>query len=502
LEASTAQAAPKRMIEDDVVRVTAAGPGNRKSMGDEVIIVRAATMRGLLVDLPRLAGDTYDLMRPVYVGNRPPLPFGIKLTRGQSIDLPLGRGGSLHLICHPWSGRALIETAGRQRAFDLFAEAAEIIEVDLAGLLPLKLSPDEQLKVPDTIAANELSQELQRRMAGLIQQRQAVRHLPASDALAVYTPRWKGVSAATLNLFPFALPIPLTPAQHPDDLDAAAIEVIADVLADVPFQTIVFSGGDFAFYRVFEACRRRRPALDMRLLWHSSYIQMGEPHDWNLLTPWFAAAQARQLVRVGVVKPGMERFLAAHGVDAVFVQNSVPFKRRRDVEPVRPDVVGMWMSGSSDYRKPVVPSLIAIAGLPQVRLRAAGLGELGARVADELKIQTLVRFINPIPHADVLAHMRQTAASLYVTLSECMPMVPLESMAQGAPCVVGPATELFMDEPELADLLVVRDPNDPVAIRCALAGVLEDRTRLRERCADYLEALNARAARDLVAFLS
>lgn len=495
---AAAPAAPP--LPQGVVRVTATGLHNDRAQGNEVIVVAAEAAGGLRVDLSRLAGESRELMRTIHVAGQPPLPFGIKLAAGQWLDLPLGRGGGFHLLAHPWSGRALIEAAGQQRGVDLYADKAGLVRFNTDGLLPLQPS-DTPLSVPDTIAAAALARELESHMERLVRCRAALGGTPGADVLALYTPRWKGVTAATLNLFPCALPVPLSAAQHPDDLDEAAIEAIAEAIVAWPFRTIVFSGGDTAFFRLFEECRRRRPALDFRLLWHSSYMQMGELHDWNLLLPWLAAAQTRRLTRFGVVKPGMDCFLAAQDVEAVFVQNAVPFQRSTTVPAARPDVAGIWLSGSSDYRKPVVPSLLAMAGIPGLRLRGAGLGEAGCRIVDELGIPMAAKFAAPIAHADLLAQMRQTAVTLYVTISECMPMVPLESMAQGAPCIVGPATELFTDDPELAELLVVGDPTDPVAIRRVLAGVLADRARLRGRCADFLEALNARSTASLAAFL-
>lgn len=484
-----------------VVRVTAAGRRSPRSFDEEVILVQAVTARGIEVDLQRLAGDGHELLRTVHVGRAQPLPFGIRLTAGRSIELPLGPGGRIALVTHPWSGTALIETALQRRTVDLFAEQAGLVQLDVEGLLPLVPPRAARIESPDTVAAFELAQELVAHMERLALRRRSLQGQAGADVLAIYTPRWKGVTAATLNLFPCALPVPLTPEQHPDDLDAAAIAAIADAIAASPFERLVFSGGDAAYVRLFEACRLRRPALDVRLLWHSSYMQMGEPHDWGLLLPWLAAAQARRLTRFGVVKPGMERFLGAHGVDAVFVQNAVPFRRPAIPAAPRAEVAGIWLSGSSDYRKPVAPSLLAVAGRPGLKLRAAGLGELGCRIVDELRIPIAARFASPIPHADVLAQMRQTAVTLYVTLSECMPMVPLESIAQGAPCIVGPATELFTDDPCLDELLVVRDPTDPAAIRRCLDAVLDDRVLIQERCEGHLERLNARSEASLGAFL-
>jgi glycosyltransferase involved in cell wall biosynthesis len=126
---------------------------------------------------------------------------------------------------------------------------------------------------------------------------------------------------------------------------------------------------------------------------------------------------------------------------------------------------------------------------------------LGCEIVDDLRIPAITASAGPISHADVLNQMRQSAVSLYVTLSECMPMVPLESISEGAPCIVGPGTELFTDDPALADLLVVKDPNDPVSIRQALTSVLDKHDDVSRQCADYLEVLNARSASDIAHFL-
>ena len=63
--------------------------------------------------------------------------------------------------------------------------------------------------------------------------------------------------------------------------------------------------------------------------------------------------------------------------------------------------------------------------------------------------------------------------NLYVTLSECCPMLPLESLAEGVPCLLGPNSHLFDDSAYLHSRLVVDYPerNEIIAhyIRQALA---------------------------------
>jgi hypothetical protein len=382
--------------------------------------------------------------------------------------------------------------------FDLFAKNDSIVRFD-ESLIP-SVQSATSLPVSGRVDNGFNSVELWQKMAEVIRHREILTDEALKDTLALYTPRWKGVSAATTNLFPCVLPIPFTPDMHPDQLTDAIIGEIADAIVASPFGTIVISGGDSAFVRIFRECRRRKPSLRTMLLWHSSYMQMGEEHDWRLMMPWLAAAEAGHLTRFGVVKPGLDKFLRGRGVDAAFVQNIVPFTR----EPARTlvhDAVGLWHSGSTDYRKPLLPSLLAVAGIEGMQLRGAGLGELGRSVVEELRIPVASFSATPIAHASVLSEMRLTDLTLYVTLSECMPMVPLESIAQGTPCVVGPSTELFMEDSLLLEKLLVKDPSNPIAIRRTILEARDDLDRLRLRSADYLEALNARGRDTLLAFL-
>lgn len=484
----------------DPVRVTATGNRNQNSQSDEVIVVHAVTPDGKYIDLARVARSGGDLITDVKVSADETVPLGIRLTSGCSLELPLDEGGSLLLVTHPWSGIARIQVGGVFHDVDLYGPTTGLLEFDVTRMRPRNFFDSPHHRVSRAHHKKELIEELRRRFTDLERLRKSSSE-PAAEALALYTPRWRGVTAATVNLFPCALPVPLTAEEHPDELDEAAIEVVADAVAASQFGTIVFSGGDRAFFRLFNECLRRRPGLDCRILWHSSFLQMGEPHDWGLLLPWLEAAQSGRLARFGVVKPGMERFMTAQGVPAAFVQNRVPFQQRRAANTERTGAVGVWLSGSSDYRKPVAPSLLALAGLRGVKLRGAGLGEFGCRLADELQIPTLSKSASPISNVDVRAQMRQTDATLYVTISECMPMVPLESMAEGTPCVVGPATDLFINDPDLGALLTVHDPTNPEAIHFTLTQVIEDHARIRERCYLFLDAVNQRSARTLQEFL-
>jgi hypothetical protein len=86
--------------------------------------------------------------------------------------------------------------------------------------------------------------------------------------------------------------------------------------------------------------------------------------------------------------------------------------------------------------------------------------------------------------------------NLYVGLSECSPLFPLESLHWGVPCLIGPTSHLFVRSPlaeadveatpaELAaaalcleEALVVARPEDPDAIASAIPKAIEAREEI------------------------
>ena len=97
--------------------------------------------------------------------------------------------------------------------------------------------------------------------------------------------------------------------------------------------------------------------------------------------------------------------------------------------------------------------------------------------------------------------MNQSDLVLYVTMSECAPMVPLESLAAGVPCLTGDNHGLFADFPELGRLLTVSREDDPWAIAAAIDTVRGQ----YDACCDLIRQFNVeydrKAAQNMADFL-
>ena len=326
--------------------------------------------------------------------------------------------------------------------------------------------------------------------------------LDAAEPTAIYVPRWRGVANSTRNLFRQTIPIPAAPSRHPDDIRPPKIAFYADLLLASRIRHFVISGGDIFHLALITSVLQQDPNIRFDVLWHSGYVQMGELHDWRLLCHWLSAVKDGAVTRIGVVKSGLDVFLRQLGLDAVFVPNVIGI----DPERLRPtevtDIAGIWLSGSTSYRKLPHAMIAAVKAMRGFYLKGAGLQAEGLALVSALDVPFLQLFENPIPHQRLQREMAQTAVSLYVTISECSPMLPLESFALGVPCLVGPSSHLFGDHVLLREMLVVEQPYNPGLIAdMAIAAVMQ-RHELVAAYRGYIREEEARAHAALARFLA
>ena len=80
-------------------------------------------------------------------------------------------------------------------------------------------------------------------------------------------------------------------------------------------------------------------------------------------------------------------------------------------------------------------------------------------------------------------------------------MLPLESLAAGVPCLIGPSSHLFEDHPYLHSRLVVPYPDRSDIIAQYIQKALEERNQIVEAYIRYAPNYNRRARQSLCDFL-
>ena len=99
-----------------------------------------------------------------------------------------------------------------------------------------------------------------------------------------------------------------------------------------------------------------------------------------------------------------------------------------------------------------------------------------------------------LPRKEFLALQGSVNINLYVTLSECYPMTPMESYAAGVPCLTSRTSVLFRDDPELWSLTTVDEIDNPRAIAVSARRLLDRRDEAVAGARAWMERFDPVAA--------
>jgi hypothetical protein len=442
------------------VSVRALGRGTGKHNGSEVWLCGLDDGAGAvnLEELLQSASDEWQIKK------ERALNLGLSLVCEKEASLSLktrGAAARFQLMCHPWSGLVEIRTDQHQRVFDLYSEKSKVLDIvcSSAGI------------VTDTEAS-----DYELRGAG------------DTDIAAIAAPKWRGVYTATRSIFAHTLSVPRELELVPSSMSKAEeAETVGRILRS-PVKRWVVSGGDFEFLRIVQSVRSIDPSKSFCLLFHGAFLALGMTLDRQILMSWIEAVRNGDVCGIITVKRGMDELCRALGSPSMFLPLEFPAPPSIEDEVLSASAepkLGVWLSRGDDPRKSCPALPYALAGIENIEFSGSGINWEVASLIRKLGIKTDFLSTTPIPQKQLKSIMSRMDLNLYLTASECSPMLPLESLALGVPCLMGPVTYYFEDDQYLRDRLVVKDLSNPTSIRAQIRQALAERKDIIQAYRSY-----------------
>jgi hypothetical protein len=510
-------------LTDRLRRSAVAGLARTMKGGGGVLRIRATGRKGALGQ-----GSHVWVLRVSHRPDEPGVPWTYVEGQGFSLkpsihaahgrcaqtehgDLNLRTGDDPEVVFQtfPWAGIVEVEFNGRTRVIDLSSERTGTLVVHPArpepesrpaAARPPSVSPDTPTHAAPSPSVPSDTEPAPAEIAA----RDAFLQMVARDkpdVVAIHCPRWLGISSATGTLFDACYRVPHTPDIAPSELSGAAIDRHARTLAESGVKRFVISGGDPAHRRLVMKVKALRPDAVFDVLWHGSYMQVQDDYEWAAVKAWVEAARAGLIRGIATVKKGMEDYFRALGVPSALLLNYVPG------DPLQPPRIegdglhaGVWISGVS-FRKMPHAMLAALRLIEGARLHSAGMDERAHELASFMGLSMGACHPRPLPYPALLEAIRRTHVTLYVTFSECCPMLPLESMRVGVPCLMGPVSHLLEDDAYLFGRLVVPFPDRADVIARYAVRAAEERQAITDAYARYVPGYNQRARESVRLFI-
>ena len=106
----------------------------------------------------------------------------------------------------------------------------------------------------------------------------------------------------------------------------------------------------------------------------------------------------------------------------------------------------------------------------------------------------------PIARYNLIERMADNDLNLYITFSECAPMLPLESFEVGVPCLTGNNHHYFKGD-ELEKYLVVSNEESAIDIAKKAKCAIENKEKIIKLCHEWVIRNNKNSQNDVEKFL-
>jgi SAM-dependent methyltransferase len=317
---------------------------------------------------------------------------------------------------------------------------------------------------------------------------------PSNEILAICHPHWQGVRSAAEGQSPNRLYLGESPK--------GVVEKIAENIKNSGFRKIIINGYWDGYDYLIELIHQFLPDARVFFVYHGSFFQMEEDNRQPYILARMIEFYRRGLIKnIGFVKKGMPETMRRFGIDAKYVMNRVPPASNRQPKVWRKPVkVGIPVTGKV-RKNPHTQVLAALMvdDIDEVHvwykpdlqyLKRSGANIRKLRIHQDLdRIQTR----KLIEEMDLV---------LYVTISECFPIVPLECFAAGVPCITGETHGILDSFDDVRERLMVTAEDDPIAIAEKIRTVKENYEELSKRVIEVFEELDGEAEKNLANFLN
>lgn len=307
--------------------------------------------------------------------------------------------------------------------------------------------------------------------------------------LVIYNPDWLGIMYATNELFDNTFELE-------EIFSNTYTKDLAEIIADSRLKVLIFSGLALGWPNLAREVKKRNPDIKIKILWHGGHSMYVEKYDSHRFNDMFSLYQEGILSSLGFVKKSLAEFYKMKGYNSEFVMNTASISKEikesvKEIENSSSEIrIGLYASGDR-WVKNFYNQLAAVSLVKNAVVDCVPLSEKVNTFANIHNINILGEY-KPLPRNTLLKRMAENDINLYVTYSECAPMLPLESFELGVPCITGNNHHYWMNS-ELKEYVVVNEVDDAIEIFNKIQYCLKNKEKVMRMYSEWKKKYDVEA---------
>ncbi len=318
-----------------------------------------------------------------------------------------------------------------------------------------------------------------------------VKNVKNNKNIVFYNKFWLGTKNAALELFENAVGI--------EEIEDERInDDIVSYISEKKIPLVIFSafalGWDDLIIKIKENC----PKVRIKIIWHGSNAMNSEEYDWECFRTIFDLLNKNILTSIAFVKKSMYEFYKEKGYNVEFLLNTVNLTNNYSQSKSSGLKIGLYASGDR-WVKNFYNQLAAASMFKDAVIDTIPLTYKAMRMAKIFKANLSGSF-NTLPREKVLERMAKNDINFYVTFSECAPLIPLESLELGVPCITSD-NHHYWTGTELEKYLVVSKNDNIISIYEKAKYALENKETILKLYKEWKKDYDKKVKKNVEEFL-
>lgn len=285
-----------------------------------------------------------------------------------------------------------------------------------------------------------------------------INNVKDNNYIVFYNPECIGVMNSIKELFDNNQIIELKEIFNKKELNNIALKIKEKGIKQVIFSTMAYGYKSLA-----ELIYNLENSIKIKFLWHGSHSLFVNKNEEYFLDSILDLERRGIITGIGFFKESMSDFYKKKGYNSYFLKNTVNSIKLNDIK-IKKDKsenikIGLYASGDR-WEKNTYNQLSACAMVKNAIVDVIPNTTLSKSFCELMKINLKSKeLVSSLSRKELFERMFQNDVNLYVTFTECAPMVPLESLELGVPCIVGNNNHYFTNT-ELEKYLVVKSEDN------------------------------------------
>ena len=275
-----------------------------------------------------------------------------------------------------------------------------------------------------------------------------------AEYIVFYNPTWLGVANSTKGLFENIVPLEQVFGEK-------NIKLVSEAVLNAKIKKVIFSQIVDGWTDVLKYIKDKNSELKIKVIWHANNYEVLSDYTWSLNKYVLKLYDNKYIDGFAFVKKNMVEFYNKVGYNAKYITNNVNIEGIEKKPTKKTDLnnlkIGMYNANTRELKN-AYTQLSAIKLIKNAQADVVPTNEAILQFLDiiDLKNTNLPDYITT---KELLERCQDNDINLYITYTECSPMVPLESFEVGVPCLVGNNNDYFGDT-KLGEYVVIDREDD------------------------------------------